>query len=90
MIFIQTYGRDEQEDDENLLKGNTAQDLFESKLKFDEVEMYCNLSKQKIIEKFESLEKRSNDFSVCRKENEILVIAIVSVGRAFSPETNET
>ena len=52
--------------------------------------MYCNLSKQKIIEKFESLEMRSNEFQVNRKENEVLVIAIISVGRAFSPEINET
>ena len=33
---------------------------------------------------------RSNEFQVNRKENEVLVIAIISVGRAFSPETNET
>ena len=52
--------------------------------------MYCNLSKQKIIEKFESLEMRSNEFQINKKENEVLVIAIISVGRAFSPETNET
>ena len=90
VIFVNTYGRNKTEDVKYFQKAETARDLFQSQLNFQEVHVYVNLVKSQVIEKLNMLQLKADHFESKKKAKQIFAIAIVSIGRAFSPETIET
>ena len=52
--------------------------------------VYTNLPKCQAIEKIDLIQSKATDFESKKKSKEVLAIGIVTIGRAFAPETVES
>ena len=52
--------------------------------------MHRDLSKSQIIEKFDLIQCKFDEFEATKKTDELLVSAIVSIGKGLAPETNDS
>ena len=71
-----------------LKKAETASKLFKDVLNFDEVSVYVGLTKSQIIEKFDLLQMKADQFEYEKEERDILAMTVVSIGSVFDLETD--
>ena len=71
-----------------LKKAETASKLFKDVLYFDEVSVYVGLTKSQIIEKFDLLQMKADQFEYEKEDRDILAMTVVSIGSVFDLETD--
>ena len=76
--------------EQRLKKVKSILHLLKKTLKFKDVSLYVGLSKWQIIEKFKLLQLEVEQFErKNKKDNDLLLIAIIAIGRYTSKEKEE-
>ena len=81
-IFVNTHTRD-LEWDKAVEKGEACRHLFEKTLEFEQVEVFTNLAKFRMIEVFEKIQRMVNKFESTRGEQEKICIGVVWIGHTL-------
>ena len=63
--------------------------LLKDDLNFSDVEILSGLSKDEMIKTLDTLQSEAEEYEKVRKEGELKVIMLVTIGDGLAPETSE-